>query len=358
MNLHEENVERFAVLQNLYYSGRTEEFQRGLHQWRRDNQRSPYIQYLEAIVARHQLAPASAWAADYEAGLLCKLRSTVMPVQTNRWHGQRTASQSITIWAEDGLGDFIRHASHIRRVERCCSELVVHLPEKIRPLFEQNFPTCFVTSSSEDAIRSDLHIASGSLDGLFWDASKSPQASGYLSAPEPVAIPQKNARKIRVGVCSRSTKLAWDRDQNYTNLAALAPIFQSEDVECHSLQYTNDQAEIEEAQSAFLTPIVSYPQFDFFDDITALSNVIASLDMVVATSTLVADLASALGVKTWRFHTIPGQRLIWSPENSTIFDTHDPSPGKCWYSDRTTVAYRGEKDSWQDFFGELAKHMF
>ncbi len=356
-NDHQENALRFAVLQNLYYSGRRDEFDNGLKQWRTEAPKSPFIRYLQAIVARHQLAPKSMWARDYESGLECGLRHPAPPEHLKRWDGSHAGSRSITVWAEEGLGDFVRHARHIPSIKEYCDEVVVHVPQKILPLIQNSFPECHITSSHEEAVKSDFHVASGSLDGFFWAAKSNPQSAGYLSAQAPEGAAAADPKTLKVGVCSRSTKLAWDRDSNYTNLAALSPIFQSERFECHSLQYTYDDKEIMAANRAFSRPVISYPQFDFFNDITTLSNIIVSLDMVIATSTLVADLAAALGVKTWRFHAIPGQKLISGANNSDILDISDPNPGRSWYGNCTTIAYRGEQDTWDDFFAAVASHL-
>ncbi|WP_262692936.1 hypothetical protein [Kordiimonas aestuarii] len=346
------SAERFAVLKAMYFSGRRDATADFVATWEAEAPTDPFLRYLRGFIARHQLAPGHTWAADFEAGFDCGLRHPDYRPSNKRWHGEPLGSSRIAIWAEDGLGDFIRHAHHLDRVINDADSVTLHAPAKILPLLEACFPSIQTTAEHADIAKCDWHIPSGSLDGLFWHPTENPQGAGYLR-PQPIGamVPKTAAHAINVGVCSRSTKLSTDRNINYTTLETLAPIFQDSRYQCHSLQYRDDPGELAAANQRFAHPVISYPEGDFFDDLLALSHTILSLDLVLATSTMVADLASALGVPTIRFHGIPTTKLGGSEAKGNNESTLNPD--HCWYSARTTILYRQEHRSWPGFFGEI-----
>ncbi|TNE67596.1 MAG: hypothetical protein EP335_01455 [Alphaproteobacteria bacterium] len=307
-------------------------------------------------MARHRLAPREQWAMAYEAGIDCGLRKPPLPADLTLWQGEPLGTRSLAVWAEDGLGDFLRHCRHLARLDDQASDIVLVAPEKMRDLLAANFPAYRMVSNPADALGADRHIMSGSLDGLFWSVPDNIQPSGYLVPPRPAGRQPGAANSIHIGVCTRSLKRSDDRDINYAPLDALAPVFGAHEYQCHALQYDKNAEELAAAHRRFANPVVTYPDEDFFHDIDSLACRIAAMDMVIASSTLVADLASALGVETIRFHGVPGVSLA-----DALSGTHDTGvtrPGdRCWYGDRTTIYYRGEHDTWEDFFRFVARRL-
>jgi len=345
-----DGVERFAALKSMYFSGRRQAAERLVAAWKAESPSAPFARYLAATLARHQLAPAHAWATDFDAGFECGMRHPAHRPATRWWHGEDLANASITIWAEEGLGDFIRHARHIRTVSRQAAAVTLHAPKKILPLLGACFPECQLTDDDSAIANSDWHIPSGSLDGLFWHPTESPQSSGYMTLPQRSKPRSEGA--IKVGVCSRSTKLSVERNINYTTLDTLAPIFIDDQYQCHSLQYGDDPSELGAASAAFARPVITYPDRDFFDDLLALAHTIADMDIILATSTMVADLASALGVATVRFHGIATVTKE-TPDDDMDIAPSGLNPDHCWYSERTQILYREAHVAWPDFFERI-----
>jgi hypothetical protein len=342
-----DGAERFAALKAMYFSGRHRSAEQLVTAWKTEKPEDPFAQYLAAILARHQLAPAPVWAADFDAGFACGLRHPAHQPSSRWWHGENIAGASITIWAEEGLGDFIRHTRHIQTVCRMAGTVILQAPAKILPLLAACFPECQITDDPRDIADSDWHIPSGSLDGLFWHPTEKPQSAGYMTLPQH-SKPRSND-SVNVGVCSRSTKLAVFRNINYTSLDALAPVFADARYQCHSLQYRDVPAELAAANRSFARTVTAYPNRDFFDDLLMLAHTILDMDIVLATSTLVADLASALGVPTVRFHGIPAVNRETGDE-ALDAEAKGPNPDHCWYSECTTILYREAHIAWPHFF--------
>ena len=341
-------------LKQLYFGGYYKAFALEVAALEKKGGHTDAVRYVNSIAARHGLQHRKTWAKDYDCGFACGMRRPDLRFDTPKWQGEDLKNRTLLIWAEDGLGDFIRHLRHVEVLRAQGARIILYAPPKIRPLLKACFDDIAVPETIDTISAHDWHCPSGSLDGLLWDAKDNPQTAGYLSPMRPATLHSNAGRKpLDIGICSRSLKRAADRDFNYTDLASLSPIFESPLYQAHSLQYRDDDRELADANAVFAKPVKIYGDLDFYDDLLALSLTILDMDAVISTSSLVADLSAALGVRTLRFH---GQALPYNPEDEIVPDLlgeEELYPEICWYGPLTEISYRKAGQAWPEFFADL-----
>ena len=126
--------------------------------------------------------------------------------------------------------------------------------------------------------------------------------------------------KPKVGILWKSSLLTDARSIHYTHLKNWSPIFEMH-AQCDFISLQNEVSKAESAQvkTEFGVKLHSIGDVDIHYDIEALSALISALDVVIAPSGLVSELASALGVRViymlnsaeglWRKK--PNNRDIW-----------------------------------------------
>ncbi|WND03348.1 hypothetical protein QGN29_03055 [Temperatibacter marinus] len=339
--------ELFNQLKKIYFSGDLRSFKKLLTSAPSGFMNSDYLRYLTALVNRHECKDRSLWQKDYDTGLSLGLRQTYSNPKLSLDLSNINENQHILICAEEGLGDFIRHLFYVNKIIELGCKVSLLVPPKIKPLVQYNFHQCNVVSEIPDVVY-DIILASGSLEGLFWDKQDGAQGSGYLKAEEISLYPNKLHKAI--GVCTTSTKVDPVRALNYTTLVDYGYLFQEIEFTCVSLQYSHDLDEIREAESTFSDSLIHFPSYDFFNDINTLAFVISQLDKVISTSTLVADLSNALGIYTYRIHTLDTQYKAGNSRSRQC--------DRLWYGQGCEIVYKYSDESWEDFMRILKKIVF
>ncbi|EKO3781197.1 hypothetical protein P0F39_002754 [Vibrio metschnikovii] len=235
-----------------------------------------------------------------------------------------------------GPGDEIRFASIYRFISnKMKRQLYISCSPKIYPLIQRSFPlikfiSCdrprntdtlnisnynktkaFEVSSiinndvseiidlvDNMAIVTDfLHVALPSYEAferlpyLIHDQNKSTE---FLSR-----ITTRNS--ILVGISWRSSITSHSRNEHYLNVSQLSPLFKLDNVTFVNFQYDDCKDELEWVNSNFPGKLIHFDDIDHYNDFDSVAALMKCMDLVISPATTVAELAGALGCKTWLF---------------------------------------------------------
>lgn len=264
----------------------------------------------KTVVAHWNLALALLESHEWERGWkehewgLRKVKSaTVMRVDRKigdlpEWDG--TPGKPVAVYGEQGIGDEIMFASMIPDLLKT-NPVVLECHTRLKTLFEKSFGVpCYGTREDAAITWPNEHpdlayrLSIGSLGKFYRNKDEDFPGLPYLKAD-----PAPRGEKFRVGiswtgggakagrVMTRSVPLAWW--QSILN----------NDCEFVSLQYTDQSAELENAEKQGFKierfPIIEDRLADYYET----AKLVASCDLVISVCTSVIHLAGALGVPCW-----------------------------------------------------------
>lgn len=222
--------------------------------------------------------------------------------ETPRWDPRNDRGETVVIYGEQGLGDEILYASMLHHLALREGRTIIECDARLEELFKRSFPwaTIYGTRGS---------------DVCSWPVEEKPEAKleigalGEFFAPEPfhrgafLKADETKRQMVRVGLDAMGDGLkvgiawtggTWKSDRKHRSLMQeqLAPLLGIEGVEFVCLEYD---------EPAALDPRIHdmrswVKKGADYDDTAAL---VAELDLVIAPTTSVIDLAGALGVPTW-----------------------------------------------------------
>ncbi|ENV10551.1 hypothetical protein F966_00315 [Acinetobacter higginsii] len=107
--------------------------------------------------------------------------------------------------------------------------------------------------------------------------------------------------KLLVGINWRSSLTNFSRMEHYLNVEEIGELFENDNITFVNLQYDDCQNELNWINEKYPGKIINFDDIDQFNDFESVSALMKNLDLVIAPATSVAELAGALGVKTWLF---------------------------------------------------------
>jgi tetratricopeptide (TPR) repeat protein len=253
------------------------------------------------------------------------------PLKTSKslWQGQQFDG-CLYIWAEQGVGDQILHASIFSDLRSYPQRKLISVEKKLLPILKRSFPDYeFIDScSTVSEEKYDHHIPIGSLGKIFRQ-----RREDFYDAPVNYLKADLNlSQSIRVG---RSTKnkficgLSWKSSnqtlgkQKSISLMDLSKVLALENLEFINLQYGDVSADIEAVKDSLDIDIHNWQKYGLFEDLEYALSLIDSCDIILTTSNSNAHMAGALGKevllliplsfgKFWYWHDIHGVSL-WYP---------------------------------------------
>jgi len=249
---------------------------------------------------------------DYgEAGFAAGLRKPNRKIPLPRWEGEPLEGRRLLIWREQGLGDEVRFANCYPDVLAQGGTCIIEADPRLVPIFQRSFPGAEVRPETKnDALAAkdaDLQIPAGSLPRLFRRTYDAFPTRPYLKPDSDLVEKwterlESDCRGRKIGICWRSGLLTRERSRHYSNLEDWEALLRLPGYSFVNLQYGDGEKEIAAAESAFGCKIHRWPDLDLKDDLEQVLALIQSLDLIVTSSTAVADLAGALGKDTWRLY--------------------------------------------------------
>jgi tetratricopeptide (TPR) repeat protein len=296
---------------------------------------------------------------DFEARFAADMRSggiLAQPFPQPRWDGSDLSAKTILVWGEQGIGDDIILASLIPDLAKAAARVLLHCDARLVPIFARSLPANVVCYPRIAPIQAELlspevdwQIPLGSLGRhLRPDWASFGEPTAYLRAdPEKVGHFRRRYAALpglKVGIAWRSRNLVNGRFKS-SNLAEWGPIFRTPGISFVNLQYGDCAGDLSRVSRDFGVDVLTIPEVDQLADMDAFAAQVAALDLVVATSGVIAHTAGALGVPT--FALLPKDPLwVW-------FRGRDNSP---WYP-RVRLFRQIRSGDWTAPIGAVADNL-
>jgi tetratricopeptide (TPR) repeat protein len=255
---------------------------------------------------------------------------------TPRWAGPpHNPPAPVVIYGEQGIGDEVMYASMLNQAIVGIDEPIIETDPRLEGLFARSFPKAKVFGTRRERIcewiateRPGYRIEMAGLGEYF--AKESFRSSAYLQVDnvrEEMALAWLD-QAVRTGNQSAQTcvGIAWTagvwetgRRRRSVPLEALLPLLKTPDVTWVCLEYEDPRynlAWLREQGVTIHDPRSMVRKEADYDDTAGL---LAALDLVIAPTTSVVDLAGALGVECWALvpkvapwrYGVDGDEMFW-----------------------------------------------
>lgn len=254
-----------------------------------------------------------------------------------RWDG-RTEDGDILLWAEQGIGDEIFHASLLPLIASGKARITVAADRRLHGVYRRSFPHVSVIDS--DALKAPVagsytaQAPMGDLGGILGiDA-------GRLKSRQPSFLQPDDERRRSleddpgfprgrplVGLSWKSSNKKFGAEKSM-QLCDLAPILSLPNLAFVNLQYGDVAADISEAGRLLGVTVHEVAGLDLFNDIDGLMALVAACDVVVTTSNVTAHIAGSIGKRA--IVLVPsGKGCLWYWQGGS---------NNLWYPSLTRIA--------------------
>ncbi len=228
-----------------------------------------------------------------------------------RWLGQDLGDKTLLVWAEQGVGDEILHASMLPDLVARGMKVMWELDPRLVPLLQRSHPTVRVVGRRNPPTDETLHpdvvaqIPAASLGQyLRSDISQFPKdrnnflvADANRSAALRAGLNLSPGDKL-VGISwlSKNVTLGYSKT---TALKDWADILRTPGVRFVDLQYGDTSEERVAVQNELGVTPAHVEGLDLRDDLDGMAALTAACDLVVTVSNTTAHVAGGLGVPVW-----------------------------------------------------------
>lgn len=268
-------------------------------------------------------ALASLTAGDFTAGWQAyawRWRKAVLPLPHRAWPWQvwtenDVASKRLLIWGEQGLGDRLLLLQFLPALIADGAKITLETDPRLIPLLQRSFAGVdFVP----EGIHADPSLLQRQFDGhrpLGDLAVTAPPGQPILRAD--AARASALAKRYHGGSQDRLIGLSW-RSANpqlgatkSVDIAALAPLAAVAGLRFVCLQYGATAEEHAALRDLFGDRYIVDPEIDAQNDLAALADQIAALDLTITVSNVTAHIAGALGCPVWLLAPPAGRSLFF-----------------------------------------------
>ena len=263
-----------------------------------------------------------------------------MRYQTDKLWDGNYLDGTLLVWAEQGVGDHILFASMLTDLRKYAKNIILEIDKRLVNLCKRyyekiNFSNIKVINLEKKLVTNfDKHIALGSLGQYLRKTKKSFETTPkkYLISSPTKEKELRNKffvnKKFKVGISWKS--LNEKRKHRNIDLTQMLPILSNPHCDFINLQFGKFDEDLQQLQSKHGIKIRTIKEVDNYNNIEDLAALINCLDLVINIQNTNADLAGALGQKTWVLVT-KNQEWRWSVNEKKSL----------WYP--TTKLFRQEK---------------
>jgi len=264
---------------------------------------------------------------DYEARLDRAFPGYVRrDLKLKRWDGREMPAGRLLVVAEQGVGDELHFLHCIDDARARVAELWWECDPRLLDLCQRSFPGVnFVPWQASDvpgfhrgyawlkeAPKFDAMIEAGSLQTLFRrDPLRFPAHPPRLKP----AVNVEPSARLRIGISWTSIHRNRLRDRGYVPLDQWGDVLTIPDVEWVNLQYGAVEQELAAAERQFDVRVHRESGLDLKDDFDGTAALIAGLDLVIAPTNTVRQLAGSIGVPSLVLSRLPYEFALGQAEN-------------------------------------------
>lgn len=262
------------------------------------------------------------------------------------WTGTPLHDKRLLVHAEQGFGDTIQFCRYLQFLSGDANQIVFQVPDRLLPLMRSLSENITLTGTKGAGRRCDVEAPLLSLPHLIGPAAPTaPEASSYLSA-DPDRLAHWNDRLS--GHAGVSVAISWQGNPDYrydkarsVPLDSFEPLLDLPDTRLISVQQGPGCSQLGAVpwRDRILHLGDDIDQESAFSDTAAI---LATVDLVITSDTVIAHLAGALGVPVWvALAHVPDWR--WGLNGTT-------TP---WYPTMRLFRQR-EPGDWASVFNDLA----
>ena len=214
------------------------------------------------------------------------------PIEQNikkLWEYGDKFDNTVQVISDQGFGDFIQFSRYLPILKEKCKNLLVHINEPLKSLFEQNYSDIDFISKEEikpdiQSIRiTDLAYA------LDLDFDNIPYSNGYLKSDKLIL----ESSKPKIGLCWEAGNAGIRTMINRTiHVKSFEPIINLDNIQTYSFQVDDS-----------FDGVQTYPQIidlaKNFKNFSDTAKAIMAMDIVITVDTAIAHLSGALEKKTY-----------------------------------------------------------
>ncbi|SFO66316.1 hypothetical protein SAMN04488056_110121 [Cohaesibacter marisflavi] len=293
-------------------------------------------------------------AKDEYARFEIQTQNPVLDLDVPHWKGESIEGKRLLVWSDQGIGDVFKHVQLMKEIpsevqttllsrKKTLDLLRVILPE----IDIQQLPRQVETFQLEDSRDNAAGKAAAPI-GLFPGKQQKrlmnkyekvdgnydyqipltclytlfrPNLRSFIDKTMAIRLPHEIMKPFlehelmrhngntKVGLAWSSIKKNKLTDRNYLSLEDLLPILRLPGFDFFNLQYSASEEEIKAFREEFDVPIYHIPGLDINDDLLNTAAFTACLDLFAGPANSSADMAGAMGVKSYRMD------LVHLPEN-------------------------------------------
>ncbi len=271
-----------------------------------------------------------------------KYKNELKRFKNLQWN--RTKTDTLLVWAEQGIGDEIMFASVLKELLGFSDELVVSVSSKLADLFKRSFGSNikFIdrnTNISNESFQN--HVSAMTALGYFrnelgdFEKARKPylladetRGSSILSELEYMA---KDRPIVGLSWFSEAQIVGEARSIDLVKLVKEIP----DDLFLVSLQYGATTADLKRVKRELGRDVYQLPSLDYFNDLDGLAALISVCNRVVSVDNVTVHLAGALGKRCdillpffadWRWGDETFDTSLWY-ESQTL---HRQKERGCW----------------------------
>ena len=249
----------------------------------------------------------------------------VNPQKTPPWPGTALNGKRLLVHAEQGVGDTIQFCRYLRCLPDNVDDVVFQVPSRLVPLMGSVRANVTLTDKAASAHRCDVETPLLSLPHLTGPADPFALETGCYLQPDAERL--SNWRERLNGHDGPTIAICWQGNPDYRYdkfrsipLEEFAPLAVRADTRLISVQQGEGCAQIEELdwRDRIIHLGGEIDQESAFIDTAAI---LATVDLVITSDTVISHLAGALGVPVWvALSQVPdwrwgltGTSTPWSP---------------------------------------------
>lgn len=293
-------------------------------------------------------------AKDEYARFEILTQNPILDLSIPHWKGEAIEGKRLLVWSDQGIGDVFKHIQLMKEIpselqttllsrKKTLDLLKVILPNvDAQPLprqvetfqLEDNKglakgnaadPSTLFLGKQQKRVMNKFEKVDGEYDyqipltclyTLF-----RPNLQSFEEKTQAIRLPHEYMKpflehelmrdngRTKIGLAWSSIKKNRMTGRNYLTLEDLLPILRLPGFDFFNLQYSASEKEIEAFRQEFGVPIYHIPNLDINDDLLNTAAFTACLDLYASPANSSADMAGAMGVKSFRMD------LVHLPEN-------------------------------------------
>ena len=258
-----------------------------------------------------------AWKHFETRWKILKILDKVNELSGERWSPDST-SKSVTIWPEQGIGDFILMSRFLNDLKNATNHITLLINHKLKPIFARSFPDIeFVTELNKSTI--DYHAPIGDLAKFYVNGFEDVKARSdvYLKVDKSRTQKIKQLLPKSKKICgiswvSKNESIGQNKSMSLEDLKDLLLL---PNITFVDLQYTDTSEERASFKDRYGVEILKLEEIDNFNDIDGLASLIDACDQVVSVSNTTVHIAGSIGKETYLM--LPqgkGRLWYWSKE--------------------------------------------